>query len=455
MKRYSLLITVSVIALLACKKQINTSTTEDEIATHRNHDEKELQTRVIVNNLNFPWEILWGPDNYIWMTERQGRVSRVNPRTGQVIPVATIAEVASTTNFNGLLGMVLHPNFRYSPFVYVVYNYFNASGAYMEKIVRFRYDGTTLVSPMTIVDGIVGKIGGDFIHNGSRLVIGPDKKLYATTGDADRRFEFPQNPNSLNGKILRVNLDGSIPADNPFRNAVWAIGQRNPQGLVFGDGKLYSSMHGETTNDEINIIERGRNYGWPFVEGFCDLPAERAFCRSHNIEEPIFAWTPTIAPSGLDFYEHGKIDQFENSLLLAVLKDKKFIQKLMKQIKEGKKELFIVNDKDGTPTFTHDFAKNVKALLESEYWGLYNMVCGGQTSRLEVCEVLLDILHLRERIKVTPVNSDFYKDVYFAQRPANERLVNRKLDIRGLNLMQDWKLALKEYISQYYKGYLD
>lgn len=136
-------------------------------------------------------------------------------------------------------------------------------------------------------------------------------------------------------------------------------------------------------------------------------------------------------------------------------KDKKFIQKLMKQIKEGKKELFVVNDKDGTPTFTHDFAKNVKALLETGYWGLYNMVCGGQTSRLEVCEALLDILHLNERIKITPVNSEYYKDVYFAQRPANERLVNRKLEIRGLNLMQDWKIALKEYISQYYKGYLD
>jgi dTDP-4-dehydrorhamnose reductase len=136
-------------------------------------------------------------------------------------------------------------------------------------------------------------------------------------------------------------------------------------------------------------------------------------------------------------------------------KDKKFIQKLMKQIKDGKKELFVVNDKDGTPTFTHDFAKNVKALLETGYWGLYNMVCGGQTSRLEVCEALLDILHLKERIKITPVNSEYYKDVYFAQRPANERLVNRKLEIRGLNLMQDWKIALKEYISQYYKGYLD
>jgi len=136
-------------------------------------------------------------------------------------------------------------------------------------------------------------------------------------------------------------------------------------------------------------------------------------------------------------------------------KDKKFIQKLMKQIKDGKQQLFIVNDKDGTPTFTHDFARNVKVLLETRYWGLYNMVCGGQTSRLEVCEALLDILHLKERIKITPVNSEYYKDVYFAQRPANERLVNRKLEIRGLNLMQDWRIALNQYISQYYKGYLD
>jgi len=136
-------------------------------------------------------------------------------------------------------------------------------------------------------------------------------------------------------------------------------------------------------------------------------------------------------------------------------KDKKFIQKLMKQIKEGKKELFIVNDKDGTPTYTHDFAKNVKALLESEYWGLYNMVCGGQTSRLEVAQTLLDILHLKEKIRIVPVESDYYKETYFAQRPANERLINCKLEMRNLNLMQDWKVALNEYISQYYQDYLD
>jgi dTDP-4-dehydrorhamnose reductase len=136
-------------------------------------------------------------------------------------------------------------------------------------------------------------------------------------------------------------------------------------------------------------------------------------------------------------------------------KDKKFIQKILRQIKDGKKDLHIVDDKDGTPTFTHDFAKNVKALIEKEYWGLYNMVCGGQTGRLEVAEELLTILNLRSKINITPVKSDYFKDIYFAEWPASERLVNRKLAIRNLNLMQDWKIALQEYVNMYYVGYLD
>jgi dTDP-4-dehydrorhamnose reductase len=135
-------------------------------------------------------------------------------------------------------------------------------------------------------------------------------------------------------------------------------------------------------------------------------------------------------------------------------KDKKFIQKLMKQLKDGKNELFIVDDKDGTPTYTHDFARNVKALLEKEYWGLYNMVCGGQTSRLEVATELVRLLGLQDKVKLTPVGSDYFKETYFAERPPCERLVNRKLNIRNINLMRDWKVALKEYIENYYKGYL-
>ena len=135
-------------------------------------------------------------------------------------------------------------------------------------------------------------------------------------------------------------------------------------------------------------------------------------------------------------------------------KDKKFIQKLMNQIKTGKKELFIVDDKDGTPTYTQDFAKNVKLLLDKEYWGLYNMVCGGQTSRKEVAEYLLKLLKLEDKIKITSVNSDYFSKEYFALRPPNERLINRKLNIRGTNIMRDWHLALEEYINDYYQDYL-
>lgn len=135
-------------------------------------------------------------------------------------------------------------------------------------------------------------------------------------------------------------------------------------------------------------------------------------------------------------------------------KDKKFIQKLMKQIKEGKKELFVVNDKDGTPTYTHDFAKNVKLLLEREFWGLYNMVCGGQTSRLEVAKELISLLKKNNTIKITEVDSDYFSKEYFAERPPNERLVNKKLDLRGINIMRDWKIALKEYLDDYYLDYL-
>ena len=135
-------------------------------------------------------------------------------------------------------------------------------------------------------------------------------------------------------------------------------------------------------------------------------------------------------------------------------KDKKFVQKIMKQLKEGKTELYIVNDKDGTPTYTHDFAKNVKLLLSKEVWGLYNMVCGGETSRLEVAHEIIEILNLKNKIKINEVDSGYFKKDYYAERPPCERLVNRKLNLRKLNIMRDWRLDLKEYLDNYYQGYL-
>jgi dTDP-4-dehydrorhamnose reductase len=135
-------------------------------------------------------------------------------------------------------------------------------------------------------------------------------------------------------------------------------------------------------------------------------------------------------------------------------KDKKFINKLIKQLALGNRDLHIVNDKDGTPTYTVDFAKNVKALFENEYWGLYNLVCGGETSRREVAEELVDILGLTEEVTFHEVSSDYFKDTYFAPRPPSERLINKKLELRNLNMMRDWKIALNEYVSDYFGDFV-
>jgi aldose sugar dehydrogenase len=279
-----------------------------------------IQNKVLTAHLNYPWEILWGPDNKIWMTERGGKISRVDTANGSVTPLFTIAEVKAQGE-GGLLGMVLHPNFSVSPYVYVAYDY-EQGGDYKEKIVRYSFNGTTLTHPFTIIDNI----NASGIHNGCRLLISPDLKLFITTGDASNQ-SLPQNNASVNGKILRLNLDGSIPADNPFAGSpVWSKGHRNPQGLVFVNNILYSSEHGPDSDDEINIIEKGRNFGWPDVKGFCNESGETGFCTANNIKEPIKAWTPTIAVSGMDFYTSDAIPQWKNSLLVATLKNSRLIQ---------------------------------------------------------------------------------------------------------------------------------
>ncbi|MFD2246725.1 PQQ-dependent sugar dehydrogenase [Pontibacter ruber] len=279
----------------------------------------ELVDKVLAEGLNYPWELVLGPDNNIWMTERGGRVSRIDPETGAVTEVATIKEVEARGE-GGLLGMALHPNFDANPEVFLVYNY-NRSGTYTEKVVKYRYNGTSLVNPVVLVDNIAAAN----IHNGSRLLITPDLKLFITTGDAASPASA-QNTAALNGKILRINLDGSIPTDNPISgNPVWSFGHRNAQGLVLVGTTLYSSEHGPSQDDEINLIQKGRNHGWPNVNGFCDAD-ERAFCEENKVVEPLKSYTPTIAVSGMDYYNHDQIPQWKHSLLVATLKDNTLYQ---------------------------------------------------------------------------------------------------------------------------------
>lgn len=136
-------------------------------------------------------------------------------------------------------------------------------------------------------------------------------------------------------------------------------------------------------------------------------------------------------------------------------KDKKFIQKIMSQLKSGAKVLNIVDDKLGTPTYTHDFARNVKLILESNIRGLFNLVCGGTTGRLEVAKKLVNILGLDDSVQINPVPSSHFNNEYFALRPSSERLINKRLELYGMNVMRDWEVCLREYIDCYYNGYLD
>ncbi len=284
-------------------------------------DSTVVTSRVVKDLLDIPWEITWGPDDYIWTTERFGRVSRINPTTGQQHVLLNISSLVYANSESGLLGMVLHPNFTTSPYVYLVYTYLSGTNI-RERIVRYTYDGTALISPFTLLQNIIGNT----THIGSRLFILPDTTMLASTGDAQNQ-SLPQDTSSVVGKILRMNLDGSVPTNNPFPNSlVWSFGHRNAQGIWLApNGILYSSEHGPTTDDELNILKPSRNYGWPTVTGYCDSPPEIAFCNANNVVEPIAAWTPTIAPSDIIWYSHPAIPEFKNRLLMTVLKDKKLI----------------------------------------------------------------------------------------------------------------------------------
>jgi len=290
--------------------------------------QNNLKTRTVATNLDTPWEILWGPDNYIWVTERVGKISRINPNSGAVSEVLKVTDAAEVGE-GGLLGMILDPDFSANNYFYIAYNYLAAGNDYREKVVRFTYNPSTgkAGNPLILLDNI----DGASTHNGCRMVISPDKKLIFTTGDA-QTTSSSQDVKNLNGKTLRINLDGTIPGDNPIPNSlVWTWGHRNAQGLVYSpDGKiLYSSEHGPSSNDEVNIIQKGRNYGWPKVEGFCDNTLENTFCRDSNVVEPIFAWTPTLAVAGIDFYNSGLIPQWKNSILVTSLKASKITQLLL------------------------------------------------------------------------------------------------------------------------------
>ena len=186
-------------------------------------------------------------------------------------------------------------------------------------------------------------IAGGPIHNGTRLLLLPDNTLLITTGDGGNS-SLSQNMNSMSGKTLRMNLDGTIPTDNPDpMSYIWSSGHRNSQGLCNGpNGLIYSSEHGQQNSDEFNIIEKGRNYGWPNVEGACNTNSEMAFCNAFNVREPLTEYSPCIAVNGIEYYNHPAIPEFENSVLMAVLGGIPTVAQRLTQLKMSDDGLSIV-----------------------------------------------------------------------------------------------------------------
>jgi glucose/arabinose dehydrogenase len=287
-------------------------------------------SKTVAQNLNVPWEIVWGPDNKIWIAEQKGVISRVDPINGKKEVLLKLNDVWQLRT-SGLLGMALHSDMKINPFVFLDYTVEKDKKKY-SRLVRYTWDKDTLLHAKILME-IPAALG----HNGSRIVVNKGL-VYWATGDAMSLVDS-QDPKTPNGKILRMNIDGSVPADNPMKgNPVWAWGFRNIQGMVFSkSGQLYTSEHGDTNDDEVNLINKNRNYGWPTVQGFAESVAETSFKDLNSTVDPLKSWTPTIGPAGIDYYSSEKIPGLKNSLLLVSLKGQSL--RALKLDNEGKKIL--------------------------------------------------------------------------------------------------------------------
>jgi len=235
---------------------------QESKTTNLNKDEDTMDNSIIIDNLKIPWETLFLPEGDILITERTGRITVLKNNTHTTINVDGVKHVGE----GGLLGAALHPNFKVNKYIYLFFTT-EESGVLSNKIFRYTLEDYKLSGATLILEGIRGSSN----HDGGRIAFGPDNLLYITTGDAEEP-NSAQDTKSLNGKILRINDDGSIPPDNPFNNPVYSYGHRNPQGITWDEnGNLWATEHGpsglNTGWDELNLIVKGSNYGWPLIKG--------------------------------------------------------------------------------------------------------------------------------------------------------------------------------------------
>jgi len=296
----------------------------------------KFRVETVATNLEVVWSIVFAPDDRMFFTERPGRVRIIEKGKLRAAPFFTIPDVEPSGE-SGLMGMTLHPQFAENHFVYLAYAY-RENGDQRVRVARYRETGETMIDAKTIIEGIPAAR----YHSGTRLKFGPDAKLYITTGDATKQSQA-QKLDNLGGKTLRLNDDGTVPADNPFagqkgaRPEIWTFGHRNAQGMDFQPetGLMFQTEHGpsiidgvslfkRTGGDEVNIVEKGRNYGWAKISHQT---------KRDGMETPIVEYSPAVAPSSGMFYRGALFPAFKGNFFFGALKGESIIRLVL----EGKR----------------------------------------------------------------------------------------------------------------------
>src|SRR5215213_703476 len=277
----------------------------------------------VIGGLEVPWSIVWAPDGRMIFTERAGRVRVFENGALRQQPLYVVPDVEPSGE-SGLMSVALHPQFATNRFLYLSYAY--SSGGTQVRVVRYRETPEGLVDRKVIIENIPAAQ----FHAGSRIRFGPDGKLYVTTGDATKR-DLAQQLDSLAGKTLRLNDDGTVPEDNPFagqnnaRPEIWSLGHRNAQGLDFqpGSNLMFQTEHGPSNfdgppgGDEVNVVEKGKNYGWPTIHHTQTAP---------GLESPLLEYTPACAPASGTFYRGSVFPKFKGNFFFGCLRGEMLIR---------------------------------------------------------------------------------------------------------------------------------
>jgi glucose/arabinose dehydrogenase len=299
--------------------------------TYATADGVRFRVETVLKNLEIPWSIVFDNTGVMYFTERPGRLQMLAKGSSTPVLIAKVDEVRHRGE-GGLMGLALHPEFSSNGLLYLSYT-FDFRNNLSNRVVRFRLVDGKLVDRKEILSYLPGAA----VHNGCRLKFGPDGKLYVTTGDAAER-SIAQDLGTLGGKILRLNDDGTIPADNPDpKSPVYAFGVRNPQGLDWHPtaGLLFETEHGPSGfdgpggGDEVNIIEAGKNYGWPIIHH----QEKRA-----GMESPLLEYTPAVAPADGMFYRGNVIPRFQNNYFFGGLRGER-IQRIVLDDKNPRRVL--------------------------------------------------------------------------------------------------------------------